>query len=300
MSAVAFGGESAAQKPLYENLCEGDVIAFQRVGEIIRKLDAESTEQSLCNLDYVTDWFYPGYYANSPSDPFEPIHVLLSNRRFAKVYVELAALDKDRRYALLLETFRYFQGQHKSIVDQFRLDRGEFHAAEFADLGRISEVEGAPRTRVGTMYALRAVVILAGMFGELRMWSEIKQGFENPTWGAALEEDEYVPKVIEAERGQRVFPVGICGETAFLMAANCDDASAEKSDFPRKAILEVTGSRAIRDVEILGYRSIVRQYDVQHTLGGLELDRSEGVYKVKLLLGSDEGKLDAVISAALK
>jgi len=295
----------------------GETIAQERVDAIIARLNSESLEDSLENLDYVDDWRYPGCSSGVPvkapfGRPFEAVEQILSNRRFAKLYEQLRALDRDTRYAHLTVYLARYVSHYQELVEGCKLVNMP-PGPRVYDLGRLTEVEGKPPTFTGTRLAVQSVVLLSGLLGEARVLPAIKELVACPVTGGEFVESDFDAHVVERlTKYEPLMPEAISAQAIFLMARNADasEASAlgvhveeaislvedaqQKIDeeysqrplgpFQDKAYKDKC---ALRTIGLASFQSRVTVYDVHHQMSNVPLDKSHGTFEIEFMTTPD-------------
>lgn len=265
--------------------CSGDIIAQSRVDALIAALCAESLDESFLNLSRGDDYDYPGFYKYSdPRYLFVDREHIFSNRRFARVYEGLRALNSDAQYVLLKGYLDHYRAQLSDIIAPFMLSSRRGERPESHDvLIRITEVEGCPPTFYGTRYALQSIALLSGMLGNTRMWPDLREAFQYPLYAMPLDESAYDDLTIAHFKDCPIFPPAIQADTILLMAINCPKDESGDSGFNAALIKPLVTERDVFEFELANFQSRVSEYDVHHNVGGWPVDRTKGMYRVRVV-----------------
>gem|GEM_PF-2217636 len=283
----------------------GDVLHQGRVDSIIARLRSETLEESFENAGHVNDFFYPGFYPESPIAPFEDIHRILSNRRFAKLFAALKDMSADEQYSYLSKYFNRFLREYRDIVEMYNMYRPDPVSDDTKVLIRISDIEGGPPTAEGTREALRMIALLSGALGNAKMWPIVREAFKEPICGESIDQSLYEPIVVEQYLKRRpAFPDSVRGQVAFLMGKYASDEEAAAVGFDKKAVMAAVPEKRVVEMEVVGYESRVTSYDVHFRMGDLPVDKAHGVYKISFLVlteaYSDDGLMEPVVAAAMR
>ncbi len=266
--------------------------------ETIKRLQAESLEQSLENADYVDDYYFPGYYSEGFLPlPIDSVHTILSNRRTSKLYEQLKPLPPDMRHALLTKYFNKFLLQYWGIIDKFKA--GATPSGEDVEsLTATIEKRGGPRTAAGTRHAVRSLALLSGMLGDARMWPVLKPVFQQPTYGRDIAETAYDRDAIVNLQLDPLLPESVRAEVLYLMAQNAPEGETAVVGLDRKAILRCVPGNQTKIVTLQSYRAEITAYDLLRRVSAAPLDLGKGSHKLRFLMSNDRAIFLATMRAA--
>ncbi len=166
----------------------------QRVQAQVAELSAESMAESIANLVQPDMYFWPGASPSRsrrlafpllPEEGQEAIATILSNRRFLRVYEELAALPPQEAAAVLNEALPPCLQSHQVALD------GYLAGVRRAKLPPEGELVGGPSFQIGgpsdgrpnplgERYRLLALVLVAGNLGlegaHEAVWQVVAEG----------------------------------------------------------------------------------------------------------------------------
>jgi len=285
--------------------------------EFIERLEKESLEDSLENLDHVEDFHFPGYLSGDGTHrPFDDVHVILSNRRFAKVLDGLAKADPEKRYAPLEAHLKRLLAKYRDAIAEFKFINNPVSPDWAVFLGLSEDGQGRPRAR-GIRPALRALALISGILGEARVWPLIRESFRHPLCGFEIDEEEYIEGARKEMHWNPVFATGFQAGVVYLFATHLDDAAAAVVGFSKPEVARVVadfkttqalkqaieenlvrkryGYDVTRKVVIPNYQARSTYYDPGL---GSEPDLSYGFREVEFLVTDDKEFLAEVVKAA--
>ncbi|MBS3822178.1 MAG: hypothetical protein KGY81_10495 [Phycisphaerae bacterium] len=272
----------------------GHRTALGRTRSLIDVLKAESTLQSVENLDTVDDFYYPGYFSQTiPPRPFDAVERLLSNRRFLKLVDELSDMREQQRAELIRRHLRHFVEQYQAILAS---------AAEQPDsprdLFRISEVEGMGPTLTGTRYALQSLVMIAALTGTEDLWPDIQALFTESPLGPTPDLSPFGKPLIAKLEQSPMLPDGIRAQAVYLMASNGNPTQLAKVGLDSRAVLKHVNAEMTEVRQLPDFRAEVGPYDMLHK-AGLAVDLSHGSLELEFLTTKDHRLISAITDAAL-
>ena len=295
-SLIAVAISSCFSSPVSAQADLPDRIAAERTAAIIDRISQESMIDSLANLDYVNNYYYPGYFPQSiPDPPLASVHRILSNRRFLKLYEELHALDEQARFQHLSATYGHYVEQYTRLVNGFRVEARPDLSA-YQDLSRVGEVPGR-KTFHGTRHALQAIALLSGMLNVKQMWPLLKQGFTAGRTLTTLAPGEHEAQFINVINSyEPVFPDGIRAQVLYQFARH--DTKPDGLD--AEAILALVPPDRTQNHRLNNYKSIVTPYDMVRRSAGHPIDYSTGHSDINLMTVSDHRLITRIVEAGLR
>ena len=150
---------------------------INRIRKQIKILEEESLEESILKLDEVDSYYWPGaiHKMLSPVFPLEKdagqrdIDMIMSNRRFLKVFEELSNIEKEEATALLKKEINKSLKDYQSLYEQYLSENNDYFesvkSGKIPDSGPIFQInnneDGTP-TFKGMRLKVLALVFLAG------------------------------------------------------------------------------------------------------------------------------------------
>lgn len=274
---------------------KGNQIAMERTMRLIETLNQESLGDSLDHLDYVDNFYYPGYLSQSITPkPFNDIQVLLSNRRFVKVVAELAKQSPDEQSRLIVKYQKKYKDQYCMLFENFRLENNQKLANGMSDAFRISDGEGLPRTLAGTRHAYRAVLLAGAMVGHCRVWEDLQPVLVEPVAGYALERAKFDSGWLQKLEYQPLISKGIVAQVVYQLCAHADSKELVRVGLRKAVIGGAVTSAMVQTISVPDFRGTVTQYDVVRRFGA-RVDTSKGVTEYQFLTTSE---VDVILKSA--
>jgi len=287
----------------------GDTITLfdDRTNRFIVELRGESIEESLLKLtggsEYVAGIALSetnGSYSMNNEEGREAIYyrpvieILLSNRRFRKVYEDIQKTNKKRASELLTKNIKENLAALRIMLqeDRDKVARGEHTGVIGIPLS--SNVEGAyrpmsrfdiPPTRMGRKYAVFSYLLLASLF-ELR---EVRPALEEVVQ-FAKEEYEFFNSFDYNNEDTFCFKAGVIDQSLYnpsllVTAAFCDPnwKAAEKRRLPKEKLVER---------EAVDYQARAIEQDKDARDGLLPVVPHDGMLKIRYYQGITEAEFN--------
>jgi hypothetical protein len=273
----------------------GTIIAQKRTDKIIADLKKESLENSLANLDNVDFFYYPGFYSQAfRAKPVDRVHTILSNRRFIKLYDELKAKNHNEQYIYLSRSLKDKLSQYHNLLSRY--NSPNLYSEDYLELARVSDIPGKPQTLSGTRLAIQSIALLSGVLGNVQMWPELREVFQNPIVGKKMSLDKYETVVRQSINKHPVFPVGIQAQTIWLLSQYSGEEKNIRYGFNSSKIKSSVSDDMLTTINVPNYQSRITMYDLVHTSGGKPIDMSYGSHPFKFLVLDDVDLLTQLVN----
>lgn len=262
-------------------------IAQQRTDAIIAKLKQETAEDSLSNLDHVDDFYYPGFFRRGLIErPFDTVQMVLSNRRFIKLYDDLKAMNGEEQYRHLSRALEKMLSQYGVLVSRLVGDP-TMGTGDPWEIARISDDPARPPTLAGTRLAIQSISLLCGVLGNAKMWPELRAAFQHPYSVAEVYLDRLNDESDFLLRGLThapVFSLGIQAQTIWLLSQYAGEDEQREYGFDSKSLKSLVSDDMCATIEIPDYQARVTMYDHAHKSVRKPIDMSYGSYSFRFLV----------------
>lgn len=277
----------------------GVIVAPKQIDGIIANLKKETLEDSLANLDNVDDFYYPGFYSCSVrSKPFDAVHTILSNRRFIKLYDQLRSKSHNEQYIYLNKTFKDKLLQYYDLLSRY--NNPILSRDDYLELARISDIPGKPRTLFGTRLAMQSIALLSGALGNMQMWPELREAFQNPTIGREASLGEYDTFVRQSLNRHPVFPIGIQAQVIWLLSQYSEEDEATQYGLDSSNAKSFVSDNMLQTINVPNYQSRTTIYGLSFISSGKLIDLSYGGHSFKFLVTDDIDLLKHLISTTVR